>query len=48
MHGNLIDTFDSHRGLCQSEENKCMWKHSKDGAMWQFRVIAMGEGTGRR
>ena len=24
--------FDSHSGLCQSEENKCMWSHNKDGA----------------
>ena len=29
-HVNLTDIFDTHRGLSQSEENKCMWTHSKD------------------
>ena len=23
-HGNLIDTFQSHRGICQSEDSKFM------------------------
>ena len=25
--------FDTHRDLCQSEENECIWTHYKDGAM---------------
>ena len=25
---------DYHRCLSQSEESKCTWTHSKDGAMW--------------
>ena len=27
----LSSCFDSHRGLCQSKENKRMWTRSKDG-----------------
>ena len=23
--------FDAHRGLCESVENECMWRHSNDG-----------------
>jgi hypothetical protein len=23
-HGNLVKTFNTHRGLCQSEEHECM------------------------
>ena len=32
--------FESHRHLCQSEENKCTWTHNKCGAIWQFQVRA--------
>ena len=32
--------LNSHRGLCQSDENKCVLTHSKDGATLHFRVRA--------
>ena len=32
LDGHLIIYFNTHRGISQSEENKCMWIHSKDGA----------------
>ena len=35
--------FDSHRGLSQSEEDKCMQTHCKDGATWQFQVEPPGK-----
>ena len=33
--------FNTHVGLPQSEENKCMWTHSKDGAMWVKNKITI-------
>ena len=30
-HRNFMIHIDSHRGLYQSEENKCMWTYSNDG-----------------
>ena len=29
--GTYLICFNTHRGLSQSEGNKCMWTHSKDG-----------------
>ena len=31
--------FNSHRDLCQSEENKCILKHGKDGVVWPLHTI---------
>ena len=33
-HGNLTDRFDTHEGLSQSQENKCMWTPCRGGNMW--------------
>ena len=54
METKLI-SFDPHRGLCQSEENKHMWTHGKDGTifimyshtfiLFWLRKTSMGVGT---
>jgi hypothetical protein len=33
-HGKLNEKFYTYGGLCQSEEDECMW--SKDGTMWHY------------
>ena len=30
-HALILNYFDSHKGLRQSEENKCIWTYNKDG-----------------
>ena len=37
--------LDSHRGLSQPEESKCMWTHSKDSTMWKFWISATRVGA---
>ena len=34
--------------ITQSEESKCMWTHSKDGATWQFQKSATRIGANRK
>ena len=35
-HLNLVILINTHRGLSQSEENKYLWSHSKDGNVAPF------------
>ena len=39
-HGKLIEIFDTHRSLSQSEKYEwCMWTHCKHGAMRQLSIL---------
>ena len=44
----VLQSFENHRFLSQSEESKCMWTLGKDSTMWVSDKYHQDEcGTGR-